>query len=113
MRVTDFNLTKEQISGTPNATGILTGVRARKGYIDGKPTDTITHYIYESVFDENGYEKVNVKIKGDKPLITSEMLEAKGGSVKVRFKGLTGKFYRTNSGEYALSCSAEGLEVLN
>lgn len=80
MRVTDFYLTKEQLSGTPNATGIIIRVGAGKGYIDGKPTDTVTHYKYETVFDENGYEKVNVKIKGDKPLITSEMLEAKGGS---------------------------------
>ena len=84
------------------------------GYCLGMNTkmDTQTHIKYEVVFPENNFEKVTVKVPGTKPVMTPEELELQKGKVKIKFKNLSGKFYRTNSGEYALSCKADGVEVI-
>lgn len=111
MNITKFVLTAEQICNTKDTTAILVAVRAGMEYKDGKATGNSDHYKYDVVLPANQYEKVSVKIKGD-CLITPEQLEQKGGSMKVRFKNLTGKFYRTGTGDYALSATADGLEVI-
>lgn len=108
----NFIANAEQIAGDSAGTGSVLRVSAGNKYVDGQRTDEIDHYKYTVVFPHNGYEKVIVKIKGNKPLITNEQIQEKGGEVKIALKNLTGRFYRTNSGEYALSASAEGMEVL-
>ena len=45
-------------------------------------------------------------------MITNDQIQQAGGQVRVIFDNLTGKFYRTNSGEYALSCNADSAEVI-
>lgn len=112
MNICKIELFPQQIAGTPEATGLLIEEREGRDYIDGKPSDTVSHRKCTIVFPLNSYEKVIVKVTGGKPVITNEEIQQKGGTVKVRLKGLTGKFYRTNSGEYALSASAEGMEVI-
>ena len=112
MKVTDFLLTPEQISGNTSGTAILVPpVSLGYEYINGKATDTISHIKYTAVFPDNQYEKVVIKVKGNKPIITTEQIQQKGGSVKVTFKNLTGRFYRTSSGDYALTVSADSMEV--
>lgn len=112
MRVTDFNLTTEQISGTVDGKAIVTDMIPGYEYVDGKKTENITCMKLTSVFPENGYEKIVVKVKGTKIPLTKEQIVQKGGKVNVKYSNLTGRFYRTNSGEYALSASADGLEVM-
>lgn len=111
MRISDITLNSKQITGHENAEVILLNVTNGYEYVDGKVTDNITTQKYSVVCPENAYEKITVKIKGDKPVITNEQIQGKGGQVKVKFKNLTGRFYRTTSGEYALSANADGLEV--
>lgn len=60
---------------------------------------------------QNKYDKITVKISGD-ILISNEQIAQKGGSLKVKFKNLTGKFYRMSNGDYGFSATAEGLEVI-
>lgn len=112
MRVTDFNLTTEQISGTVDGKAIATDMIPGYEYENGKRTETISHTKVTGVFPENGFEKIVVKVKGTKIPLTKEQIIQQGGKVNVRFKNLTGRFYRTNSGEYALSASADSLEVM-
>lgn len=109
MEVKDIILTPVQITGNNDATGILLGENPGYAYQNGKRTDTQTHIKYAVVFPENNFEKVTVKVPGTKSVMTPEQQK---GKIKVKFKNLTGKFYRTNSGEYALSCSADGVEVI-
>lgn len=112
MNITNLILLPVQITGNNDATGILLGQNPGYDYQNGKRTDMQTHVKYEVVFPENNFEKVIVKVPGTKPVMTQEQIEQQKGKVKVRFKNLSGKFYRTNSGEYALSCKADGVEVI-
>lgn len=111
MKITDILLTTQQISGNTTGTGLLLSVSNGYEYIDGKATNTVTNIKYTAVFTDNQFEKLIVKIKGNKPILTNEQIKQKGGSVKVAFKNLSGRFYRTNTGEYALSANADEMEV--
>lgn len=113
MRITDIALNSEQIAGVIDGVALVMKLSNGYEYVDGKKTDNVTHVKCEAVMVHNKYEKVTVKVKGTKHLITNEMITQQGGSVKVKFKNLQGKFYRTSSGEYALSCSADGMEVVS
>lgn len=104
-------LTATQICGNATGTVILLGIADLMEYVDGKPTNNVIGQKLTVVCPDNNYEKFVVKIKGGKPAITNEQLQQKGGQVKIVLKNLTGKFYRTNSGEYAVSCNADGWEL--
>lgn len=106
-----IGLVAQQISNNANASGIAVDVLPGYGYDNGKKTDKITHIIVETVFPDNGYEKVRVKVNDLKIPLTKEQLSPQGK--KVAYKGLTGKIYRTNTGEYAISATADSLEVLS
>lgn len=109
--IKNLQLNTQQISGNSTGTGLLLSVSDGYEYVNGKATNNITHTKNTEVFPDNQYEKVTVKIKGSKPFVTNDQIQQKGGSVKVTFKNLTGRFYRTNTGEYALSASADSMEV--
>lgn len=104
-------LTGVQICGNTAGAVVLLGVSDLFEFEGGKPTSNVIGHKLTVVCPDNMYEKLTVKVKGGKPAITSEQLQQKGGQTKIVLKNLTGKFYRTNSGEYALSCSADGWEV--
>ena len=113
MKVTDVNLTTAQIAGNNDGITIITNVAPGYEYgSDGKRTDKQTHIKYYSVCTDNDFEKIVVKVSGTKEIISKELLAQHNGKVKVKFKNLTGKFYRTSNGEYALSCTADSVEVL-
>lgn len=101
-----------QILGNQTGTAILLAVADLPEYIDGKSTGNIIGQKYHIVATDNGYEKLIVKVKGAKPIITNEQIQQKGGQVKITIKGLSGRFYRNNNGELALSCSADSVEVI-
>lgn len=113
MNVTDVILIPAQIAGNAEGTGLLLNETPGYDYVNGKRTDTQTCMKEEVVFVDNNFEKVVVKVPGTKPLVTAEQLAQQKGKIKVRFKNLKGRFYRTNSGEYALTCSADGVEVIS
>lgn len=113
MNITKINLFPEQIAGNAEGVGILLSMAPGYDYVDGKRTDTQSHIKYEAVFPENAFEKILVKVPGTKPLMAQEQLAQQSGKLKVRFKNLAGRYYRSaNSGEYALSCSADSVEVI-
>ncbi len=104
-------LSAMQICGNGTGTCVLLSVGDLMEYVDGKATGNVVGQKYNIVCPDALYEKFTIKIKGGKPAITNEQIQQKGGQIKANFKNLTGKFYRTNSGEYAISCSADGVEV--
>lgn len=111
MKISDLTIISKQIFNSTDETALLLEIRKGVVFENGKATDKIDHYKYDVVLPQNKYEKITVKISGD-ALVSNEQIAQKGGAVKVKFKNLTGKFYRMSNGEYALSASADGLEVL-
>lgn len=109
--LTSILLNAEQICNSKDLSVLLVAVKEGAEYKDGKPTGNIDHYKHDIVLPFNQFEKITVKVKGA-PIVTQEQIDQKGGSMKIRFKNLTGKFYRTGNGDYALSASADGLEVI-
>lgn len=112
MKISNLKLTPAQIAGNTEATGILISVTPGYEYQNGKRTETQTHIKYEVVFPENDFEKVPIKVPGTKPVVTEEQLEQQKGKIRVKVRSLSGKFYRGNDGEYVLTCSADGVEVI-
>jgi hypothetical protein len=112
MRINDIELDGFQISGNQDSVGIVTDISVGYEYLEGKRTEKITHMKVETVFPNNKYEKIKVKVKDLNLPITAEQLEQAGGQKKVKFKNLTGRFYRANSGDYLLSASADSFEVM-
>ena len=111
MQPTDILLNDSQITGTADASGFLLSVRPGVEYVNGKPTDNVICIRYYCVFPQRAFEKITIKVPGDKPVITNEQIQ-KSGNVQVKFKNLTGRFYRTPNDTYALSCSADAIEVM-
>ncbi len=112
MKITDVNLTTAQIAGNNEGIGVLLGIAPGYEYVNGKRTDTQSHIKYSGCFTDNNFEKATVKVSGTKEVISKDILTQQAGKIKVKFKNLTGKFYRTSSGEYALSCTADSVEVI-
>ena len=112
MKVTDIILTAEQIAGVIDGSALALSITEGFEYSEGKKTDNMTHKKVEAVMLHNKFDKVSVKVKGTKHSLTNELIVQQGGSAKVKFKNLQGRFYRTSTGEYALSCSADSVEVV-
>lgn len=112
MKITDVIINTKQIfNNSADETALLLEVRKGYAYENGKATDRVDHHKYDVVIPQNKFDKITVKISGD-ALATNEQIAHKGGSLKVKFKNLAGKFYRMSNGEYGFSATAEGLEVL-
>lgn len=92
-------------------TVIVTAVTKGNIYENGKRTDKYDHHKYHSVLINNGYKNIRVKIPGD-ALITNEEIAKNGGSIKVKFKNLTGRYFKMENGELGFTASADGLEVI-
>ena len=105
---TDFALTSFQISGTPNGAGLLLEVAELKEYVNNQTTDKVIGQKFTVVFPANKFEKLVVKVLETTNIITNEQIQAEGGQIAIILDNLTGKFYRTDKGEYAISCSATG-----
>ena len=112
MDITSIILTPVQIAGNAEGTGILINWNLGYEYVDGKKSNTPTFLKYIIAFTDNEFEKIEVKIPGTKPIISEEQLSQQKGKIKVKCKNLNARFYRTNSGEYKLTCRAEGIEVV-
>lgn len=112
MKPNDVIILPEQIfNNFADETALLLEVRKGYAYENGKATDKVDHHKYDVVIPPNKFDKITVKISGN-ALATNEQIAQKGGSLKVKFKNLTGKFYRMSNGEYGFSATAEGLEVI-
>ncbi|AOZ95796.1 hypothetical protein [Butyrivibrio hungatei] len=108
----NIQLNTNQITGNPDGTAIALNITDGEGYADGKPTGEVICKKVSVVCPDNQYKSVTVKVKDLKIPLTSELLQQSGGQKKVKFKNLTGKFWRNNNGEYILSASADSLEVI-
>lgn len=82
-------------------------------YIDGKSDGTVAGTRVEVVLPNNKFEKISVKLPGQNHAITPDSFKEDGVTYKVKFSpDFEGKFYRTATGDYALSCKASAVEVI-
>ena len=81
-------------------------------YVDGKPTENIIGYKFHTIARNKEFEKYDVKIKCDKPIITNEQIAQHGAPIKIGFNNMTGRIYKDRNGAYVFSYSADGLEVI-
>ena len=111
--ITNLVLDASLLVGNPNGNCILLGCKEWKEYVDGKATGNTIGIKANVGCPKNMYQTLEgIKIKGAKMNFTNEQLREKGGQPIV-LKGLQGKFYRDNTGEYKLSCTADGFEVVS
>lgn len=110
--LTKIELTAKQMSGNDEGRAIATEITPGYEYKDGKKTDNIIYMAVTAVFPSNRYEKLRVKVLDMKLPLTTEQLKTQGEK-KIKFKNLRGKLYRTGYGDYAISATADSLEVLS
>ncbi len=96
---------------TAGAGLILLEVAPYYSYVDGKRTDTMLGYRYLVVEDKT-FEKMSVKIPSSEPAITPETLETAKKRIMVAFNGAFARPYRTQNGDYDLSITATGIQIL-
>lgn len=112
MDLTKIELNGKQITGNEEAKALIVGLNYGYEYKDGKRTDNVTHWVTEAVCPNYGYAHQKVKVLDKNLPITAEQLKAKG-EMRVKFKNLRGKIYRTGHGDYEISATADSLEVLS
>lgn len=105
-----IGLEAHQITNNNNATAIAVDILPVYEYVNGKKTNNIIYMGVDVVLPDNSYEKIRVKIKDLNIPLTREELLVHGK--KVALKGLTGRIYKNNMGDYAVSATADSLEVL-
>ncbi len=111
MDLTKIELTAKQITGNDEAKALIVELTNGYEYKDGKRTDNVTHKVAEAVFPCWRYAHQKVKVLDMNLPVTAEQLNAKG-EMRVKFKNLRGKIYRTGHGDYEISATADSLEVL-
>lgn len=90
---------------------ILLNVYTVKEFLDNKPTDKIIGYKYECV-DTDTFEKFSVKILGQKPIISQDIIDGTENHIKVSFNDAIVKPYMIPSGGVALSFQASSIKVI-
>ncbi len=100
-----------QISGNKENIGYLTEVAPGYAYENGKKTDNITHTKITVAFPDNDFEKFTIKLQTTTPPIAFGEVSPEN-PIKISLKNLTGKFYKTYSGDIAISATAEAMEVI-
>lgn len=114
MRITDIILNESQITNSTDGIVFVADVSDGFEYLDGKKAETPSFKKLTVSIPKRKLEQIVVKVMDMKIPITPEMLEQKGGSAKVRFKNLTGRFYfDRETHEPKMSCKADGVEVIS
>lgn len=110
IKLADINFTIDQIAKSD--TVLVTALKELYRYDEsGKRTDQLEGYRYTVVAPDNKYAEFDVKTPT--ATVTQEQLDAaKGGVIKAKVKGFSGRFYRTRTGDYAFTATAEALEPL-
>jgi len=113
MYIRNLKLTTQQIAGNNEGQGVLINIRPGYDYENGVRTNRISHIKYDTIFEDNLFERVTVKIEGTVPLIARESLIAKGNRLHVRFTDLSGTLYQNSRGEWQISATATNIEIIN
>lgn len=113
IKITDIVLTADQITNSVDGIALVGDVADGYEYSDGKRAETPSYKRVTVALPKRKLEQIVVKVMDMKIPLTPELLEQKSGSVKVKFKNLSGRYYYDREAkEYKLSCKADGLEVL-
>lgn len=104
MKITDLKFEVGQFGKRMN----LTGVEPYYTYEAGKKTDKIGGYKYTTVLLDKNYEKIDIKIAGNRLIEEQEKYD-----IPVKFIGLEVGFYQDfNTKNLYLKATAKNLEIL-
>lgn len=103
----DTNKVIIDANATIGKSPMLIGVSEIYNYVDGKKIDTIIGYKYEVVLPDKMYDKLSVRILGDKKLDMPE-----NETPTVIFEGLEMNLYWSPQG-HKVSASAENIKFTN
>lgn len=109
-----MNLSKLNIPFVPVVTdGNLILLKSEPYYIyeNGKKTDKLGGYKF-TVVDDKDYDKYAVKIPSNVPAISQDQIDSAKNKLLVSFENAFAKPYRTQSGDYELSISATGINIV-
>lgn len=109
MNITKLSIPLDIITG--DAKLILLEVAPYYSYVDGKRTNTLLGYRYLVVEDKT-FDKMFVKIPSPVPAVTMEMLETAKKRILVTFDNAMAKPYRNQNGDYDLSITASGINII-
>ncbi|MGM7637292.1 hypothetical protein [Bacillus sp. Hm123] len=97
----NVNLSFESIAKTDK--GRLIGI---KPLVDFN-TKVQKGYTYEVLLEDNGFEKIQIKVENHPPLLTDEELSALKEPIYMTFENFVGKFYFSDrSKSFELTCKA-------
>ena len=104
MKITELKFELGQFGKRMN----LVGVEPYYTYEAGKKTDKIGGYKYTTVLMDRDYEKIDIKIEGNRLIEEQEKYD-----IPVKFNGLEVRFYQyfTTKNLY-LKATAKNLEIL-
>jgi hypothetical protein len=88
----------------------LAGVRPYYEYVDGKRTGKQIGWTY-SLVNRAGYDKVNVKVVENVPILTQEEIEKSESDILVIAEGFVGSIYNSD-GRIAISGKAEKVVLI-
>ncbi|MCI2046218.1 MAG: hypothetical protein LKJ90_00670 [Faecalibacterium sp.] len=86
---------------------LLVGIQPAYLYVDGKRSDTLVGYRYSVLLPDLDYERAQVKINGEKPLLNIEP----GQTLPVQFDGLRANVYVYHDAP-AVSFAADAIHPL-
>lgn len=111
MKPTNIKLSFEQLANGDH--GLVVNASTYMNYINGTSDGTVAGIRLEVVLPNNKFEKISVKLPGTNHAITPDSFKEEGMSYKVKFSpDFEGKFYRTATGDYALSCKATAVDLV-
>ena len=110
MKPSDVKVNFKQVARGDFA--IAVNASTYSNYVDGKPDGTIAGIRLEVVLPNNRFEKIPVKLPGQNHPLSPEDFKEDGATYTVLFSpDFEGKFYRTSTGEYALTCKASTFSI--
>lgn len=87
---------------------LVTGVRPRYAYSEGKRTDAVIGHRVDCVCIDRGYCAISVAVPGARTIGD----DAVANNAGVRFTGLAARPYTTDGGKPALAWSADSVTII-
>lgn len=111
MNPTNIKFTFGQLANAEH--GLAVSASLYMNYVDGKSDGTVGGIRLEVVLPNNKFEKILVKLPGQTHALSPDSFKEEGTSYKVKFSpDFEGKFYRTSTGDFGLSCKASSVEII-
>ena len=105
----DIKNAKIDVLGSVGSKLLLIDVIPSYAYVDGRRTSTVTGYKYIVILEENKFDRLSVRIDGDKQI--DNPIDG-NSSIYVRFDNLELSLYWTSAG-HQIAAKASAIQLVN